>query len=144
VKMSFVTAAMLYSSRMARLSASISAVFPEPTGLASVSDFMENNLTRRKKKRTSAHPPIPTVKARLSQSRSSVRGCSRAVYDPGPSKTSCVWPWSSPSWLWATPLSCECVCDMMYVLFSFFERRIQNRSLKRDGDQDEARSRDVR
>ena len=33
VKMSLVTAAMLYSSRRARHSFSIKAVFPEPTGL---------------------------------------------------------------------------------------------------------------
>jgi hypothetical protein len=33
VKISFVTAAMLYSSRRARDSASIKAVFPDPTGL---------------------------------------------------------------------------------------------------------------
>lgn len=33
VKISFVTAAMLYSSRSARLNASIRAVFPDPTGL---------------------------------------------------------------------------------------------------------------
>lgn len=33
VKMSFVTAAMLYSSRRARQSLSIKAVLPDPTGL---------------------------------------------------------------------------------------------------------------
>lgn len=33
VKISFVTAAMLYSSRSFRHSASMSAVFPDPTGL---------------------------------------------------------------------------------------------------------------
>ncbi len=34
VKISFVTAAMLYSSLSFRHSASISAVFPDPTGLS--------------------------------------------------------------------------------------------------------------
>jgi hypothetical protein len=39
VKMSLVTAAMLYSSRRARQSASMRAVLPDPTGLSKLVRF---------------------------------------------------------------------------------------------------------
>jgi len=43
VKMSFVTAAMEYFSRRARQSASIRAVFPDPTGLVNRHRMLSSN-----------------------------------------------------------------------------------------------------
>lgn len=129
--MSFVTAAMLYSSRNARESASIRAVLPDPTGLGATVN--RNALLsfatpaacllackeRQKNRGTeSTNPPIPIVNARSFQSRPSISGISRLRYEPGPSSISCEWPCVPPScacawlWLWLRP-SCEWVCELM-------------------------------
>ncbi|GIJ86314.1 hypothetical protein Asppvi_005201 [Aspergillus pseudoviridinutans] len=54
--MSFVTAAMLYSSLNARLSAGISVILPDPTGLLLVSLILASS-------RGYDYPPMPTVRA---------------------------------------------------------------------------------
>lgn len=130
VKMSLVTAAMLYSSRRAWHKASIRAVLPDPTGLIEVvshvrdrcqsdklpsggvkqSKCIDRNLPQlisQDKKRT--HPPIPTVKARSFQSRPSISGISRLTYEPGPSRISWEWPWplKGSSCEWPMPPSWE-------------------------------------
>ena len=76
VKISFVTAAMLYLSRRARQSLSIRAVFPEPTGLFAgfwLAPSLDLACTR------GAYPPMPTVYARSVQSLPSMSGSSREV-----------------------------------------------------------------
>jgi hypothetical protein len=55
---------------------------------------------------------MPTVKALSSQSRPSMIGISRPTKLPGPSKISCVWPWSAAA-CECDALSCEWLCDMM-------------------------------
>jgi hypothetical protein len=55
---------------------------------------------------------MPTVKALSSQSRPSMIGISRPTKLPGPSKISCVWPWSAAA-CECEGLSCEWLCDMM-------------------------------
>lgn len=81
MKMSFVTAAMLRSSRRARQSWSIKAVFPEPTGLwkgARVSLYSCGHASAVVSALfVGAYPPIPTVKALSFQSRPAITGISR-------------------------------------------------------------------
>jgi hypothetical protein len=113
VKMSLVTAAIEKRARSCVQSASMRAVFPEPTGLATsvccpmatYPDFLL--LERMIRMPEYAHhglaltyPPIPIVKALSSQSLFSMIGISRPRKLPGPSRISCVWPWSAAA--------CEC------------------------------------
>jgi hypothetical protein len=64
-----------------------------------------------------AYPPIPTVNDLSSQSRPSIIGISRPMKLPGPSKISCVWPWSAAA-CECDALSCEWLCDMMQECYT--------------------------
>jgi hypothetical protein len=60
------------------------------------------------------YPPIPMVNALSSQFLPSIMGISRPAKLPGPSRISCVWPWSTaaPPCACDAP-SCEWLCDML-------------------------------
>src|SRR5690348_7674974 len=66
-------------------------------------------LEKRKQEKEEVYvtyPPIPIVKALSSQFLPSIIGISLPRKLPGPSKISCVWPWSPPPCEWDAP-SCE-------------------------------------
>ena len=115
--------------RKALQRASMSAVFPEPTGLVKsascvvpihssrsgrgvISLSSDETLSGRgtelgprwmDAQGKVTYPPMPMVNERSSQSLPSIMGISRPRKLPGPSRISCVCPWSPPP-----PWECEC------------------------------------
>ena len=55
---------------------------------------------------------MPIVNALSLKSRPSTMGISRPRNEPGPSRISCVWPWSPPGWECEAP-SCSCLCEVI-------------------------------